>query len=157
VKWHAVPITIKEARVFLDLWHRRRKTCHAARFAVAVAGDGVLRGVAFCGNPVSTMLARDGQYLEVLRNATDGTPNACSRLQSVVDRVARAMGYEMLVTYTDPDEGGASLKACGWQGPTLTKGGTRTNRPGRKQTKEPKRWRWTRRVAKTAAAVESKA
>ena len=148
--WHPVPITIKEARPLLREWHRRRKTCHAARFAVAVAADGIVRGVAFCGNPVATMLAQhsDGDVLEVLRLATDGTPNACTRLQAVVDRVARAMGFTKLVTYTDPDEGGTSLRASNWQGPFPTKGGTRANRPGRRSGRQPRRWKWTRNVAR---------
>lgn len=149
MKWRPFPITIKKARPFLRLWHRRRKTCHAARFALAVEGDGQLRGVAFCGNPVATKLPNaDGRVLEVLRIATDGTPNACTRLQAVIDRTARAMGFLALVTYTDPDEGGASLRAAGWRGPTPTKGGTRANRPGRTSGKQPKRWRWDRRVGR---------
>ena len=88
-----------------------------------------------------------GGPLEVIRTATDGTTNACTRLQRVVDCTARAMGYTVLQTFTDPDEGGASLKASAWQGPTLTSGGNRGNRPGRNPEKQPKRWKWTRRVA----------
>lgn len=105
----------------------------------------MIRGVAFCGNRVATNA--DKSVLEVLRVATDGTPNACTRLQAAIDRIARAMGYTQLATYTDPDEGGASLRAAGWQGPFLTKGGTRGNRPNRNPEKQPPRWRWDRRVA----------
>jgi hypothetical protein len=148
MKWHVVPITIREARELLAQWHRRRPKCHAARFAVAVAAGGTIRAVALCGNPVAVLAENlDGDVLEVLRAATDGTPNACSRLQAAVDRVARAMGYRMLVTYTDPDEGGSSLRASGWRGPTQTKGGDRSNRPGRRSGAQPKRWRWNRFVA----------
>lgn len=146
-RFHPVPITIKEARSFLEAWHRRRPTCHAARFAVAIGRAGLVRGVALCGNPVATRLAHDGDVLEVPRLATDGTENACSRLSALVCRVARAMGYAALVTYTDPDEGGASLRASGWSGPKATKGGTRGNRPGRSAERQPRRWRWDRRLA----------
>jgi hypothetical protein len=148
VKWQPVPITIREARPLLRLWHRRRKTCHAARFALALAGDGTIRGVAFCGNPVATKAKRiqNGGALEVLRLAVDGSPNACTRLQAVIDRTARAMGYTSLVTFTDIDEGGASLRAAGWTGPELTRGGTRSNRKNRKSGKQEPKWRWTRNV-----------
>lgn len=147
MKWRAFPITIKEARSYLSAWHRRRKGCHAARFAVAVECDGAVVGVAFCGNRIATMAPKNRRHLEVLRVATNGHANACTRIQACVDRVARAMGFELLFTYTDPEEGGASLRASNWQGPERTAGGTRGNRPGRNPEKQPPRWRWWRRIA----------
>jgi hypothetical protein len=30
-------------------------------------------------------------------------------------RIAKAMGYRKLITYSLPEEGGASLRASGWQ------------------------------------------
>ena len=38
----------------------------------------------------------------------------CSALYSASWRAVRAMGYKRLVTYTLPEEGGASLRAAGW-------------------------------------------
>ena len=144
MRWEATPITIRQARLYLLQWHRRLPLCHAARFAVAVSGDGRVRGVAFCGKPTATR--EDQSRLEVLRLATDGSSNACTRLQRVVDCVARAMGYKVLITYTNPEENGASLKAAGWKGPTPTRGGTRASRPGRQSVRQPRRWKWTRTV-----------
>jgi len=57
----------------------------------------------------------DGWTLEVNRVATDGTRNACSMLYAACWRAAKAIGYRKLVTYTLPEEGGASLRAAGWR------------------------------------------
>ncbi len=73
-----------------------------------------MRGVAIVGRPCSTHLD-DGLTLEVRRVATDGCPNACSFLYGAAWKAARAIGYKRLVTYTLPDEGGASLHAVGWK------------------------------------------
>jgi hypothetical protein len=56
----------------------------------------------------------DGWTAEVTRVATDGTRNACSILYGAAWRAARALGYRKLVTYTLPEEGGASLRGAGW-------------------------------------------
>ena len=55
----------------------------------------------------------DGRTAEVVRCCTDGTGNACSMLYRAAWRAVRALGYIKLVTYTLPDEGGASLRAAG--------------------------------------------
>ena len=47
--------------------------------------------------------------------ATDGSRNACSFLYGAAWRAAKAMGYRRIVTYIMPEEGGASLRASGWQ------------------------------------------
>lgn len=144
-KWRAVPITIEEARAYLAAWHRHHPECHAARFAQAVAIDERICGVAFCGNRVARLASRE--QLEVVRLATDGTANACSRLQAVVDRVARAKGYVTLVTFTLPEEGGASLRASNWRGPFPTKAGDWASRPNRKAGRQLPKWKWIRNVA----------
>jgi hypothetical protein len=59
-------------------------------------------------------MACDGFTLEVTRVATDGCPNACSALYGAAWKVARAMGYRRLITYTLPEEGGSSLRGAGW-------------------------------------------
>ena len=60
-------------------------------------------------------MADDGLTLEVNRVATDGCPNACSALYGAAWRAAKAMGYQRLITYTLPEEGGASLRGAGWR------------------------------------------
>lgn len=71
-------------------------------------------GVAIAGNPVARML-NDGLTIEITRCCTDGTRNACSMLYGAVWRAARAMGFRRGITYTLPEEGGASLRAAGWR------------------------------------------
>mgnify|MGYP001265311407 CR=1 FL=1 len=56
----------------------------------------------------------NGWTAEVVRVATDGTHNACSKLYGAAWRAVRALGYRRLVTYTLPKEGGASLRASGF-------------------------------------------
>ena len=74
---------------------------------------GTVRGVASIGRPVARMLD-DGWTLEVRRVATDGVHNGCSLLYGAARRIGWAMGYRRIVTYTLPEEGGASLRAAGW-------------------------------------------
>ena len=57
----------------------------------------------------------DGLTAEVNRTCTDGTRNANSALYGASWRIAAAMGYRRLITYTQADETGASLTAAGWQ------------------------------------------
>jgi hypothetical protein len=94
---------------------------------------------------VSRMLD-DGLTLEVSRCCTDGTPNACSKLYGAVRRVAQAMGYRKVVTYTLPEEGGASLRGAGYQQMALIKGGSwHTPTQGRNRTDDHPlgdKWRW---------------
>lgn len=56
----------------------------------------------------------DGLTLEVNRTVTDGTANVNSFLYGKAWRIAREMGFTRLVTYTQADESGISLRAAGW-------------------------------------------
>ena len=86
-----------------------------AKFCVGAADDGdVLRAVAIVGRPVARHFD-DGHTLEVNRVATDGTRNANSFLYGACARAAFALGYRRLITYTQAEEGGASLRAAGWK------------------------------------------
>jgi len=81
---------------------------------IGVCDDtGRLCGVAMVGRPVARRLD-DGVTIEVNRTCTDGTPNANSALYAAAWRVAAAMGYRRIVTYTQEGETGASLTAAGW-------------------------------------------
>lgn len=70
--------------------------------------------MAIVGRPVARR-AQDGWTLEVNRCCTDGTRNACSMLYGAAWRAARALGWRKLITYTLPEEGGASLRGAGWK------------------------------------------
>lgn len=109
-----VPISLKAANAFITARHRHHgpKT-NGYRFAVAVEDDGVTVGVAIVGNPVGIGL-QDGWTLEVNRTCTDGTKNANSMLYGAAWKVARGLGFHRLITYTLPEECGASLRAVGW-------------------------------------------
>lgn len=115
MRLHVVPITQREAFAFVERMHRHHKPPRGSIFQIAVADeDSEVRGVAICGRPVSRM-ASDGWTLEVNRVATDGASNACSMLYGACWRAAKAMGYRRLITYTLPEEGGASLRGAGFE------------------------------------------
>ena len=78
-----------------------------------ITGEGRLCGTAILGRPTNRN-SDDGQTREVLRLATDGTPNAASCLLGASGRIARAMGVSRLITYILDTEPGTSLKASGW-------------------------------------------
>lgn len=109
-----VPVTLSEAKAFVERHHRHHKAPQGGRFAIGAAKDGEVVGVVIVGRPVARMLD-DGWTAEVTRCCTDGTRNAPSMLYRAAWRAARAMGYRRLVTYTLPEEGGASLRAAGWR------------------------------------------
>lgn len=111
---HIVPCDLKTANEFVRKMHRHSRPVVGHRFSVAVADkNGVIRGVAIIGRPVSRFLD-DGKAAEVTRLCTDGARNACSMLYGAARRAARALGYAPIYTYTLPEEGGASLRAAGW-------------------------------------------
>ena len=110
-----VPVSFEDASLFVEGWHRHNKPSPGHKFSIGVATDeDVLVGVATIGRPVAIAF-QDGLTLEVNRTATDGTPNANSMLYGAAWRAAKALGYGRLVTYTQADETGASLRAAGWR------------------------------------------
>ena len=104
------PISLHEANDFVKEYHRHNIPTVGGKFAIACYYADVLVGVAICGRPISRYLD-DGKTLEIYRNCTNGTRNACSKLYSASCRVAFSMGYERVITYTLASENGASLKA----------------------------------------------
>lgn len=75
----------------------------------------IVVGVAVVGRPSARHLD-DGRTVEVTRLCVlDGYPGACSKLYGACWRAARAIGYRRLITYTLPEEGGASLRGSGWK------------------------------------------
>ena len=73
------PIHLKSAREYVGAHHRHNIPPVGGKFAIACYTDGRICGVAICGRPVSRALD-DGGTLEIYRNCTDGTRNACSKL-----------------------------------------------------------------------------
>lgn len=108
------PITLSEANAFVKEYHRHHQPVPGCKFCIAVSSEGKVIGVAIVGRPVARYLD-DGWTLEVNRTYTDGTRNVNSMLYGACQRVAFGLGYKKLVTYTLPEEGGASLKASNWK------------------------------------------
>ena len=108
-----VPLSLAEANAFVRKVHRHHKPTVGGKFAIGVAQDGEIVGVAIVGRPVSRKWD-DGWTVEVNRVATDGTKNACSMLYGAAWRAAKAMGYKRIVTFTLRSEPGTSLMAAGW-------------------------------------------
>lgn len=109
------PITLRKANAYVKAHHRHSKPVKGCVCCVSVIDEaGVLRGVAIMGRPVARM-ADDGYTAEVTRVCTDGAPNACSMLYGACRRVAKALGYRLVITYTLKEEDGASLRGAGWR------------------------------------------
>lgn len=123
------PINLDEANAFVSIHHRHHAPVPGAKFCIAVSEGETVHGVAIVGRPVAR-LSDNGLTLEVNRCCTDGTRNACSMLYGAAWRAAKALGYQRLITYTLPEEGGASLRGAGWQLVGL-RGGGNWNVPSR--------------------------
>tara|TARA_R100001443_G_scaffold105007_1_gene113906 strand:- start:119 stop:568 length:450 start_codon:yes stop_codon:yes gene_type:complete len=134
-KLQIVPVRLREANALIDRWHRHHKPARGCLFCVGVATGGDVVGVAVVGRPVARHLD-DGWTAEVVRVATDGTTNACSALYGAAWRAARAIGYRKIVTYTLPQEGGASLRGAGWVVLDERAGGGSWNRQDRPRLDE---------------------
>lgn len=139
-----VPISQKTANAYVAEHHRHNNPVAACISVVGVKEGDRLCGVAIIGRPVARMLD-DGYTAEVRRVCTDGTYNACSMLLRAAWRAVKALGYRKLITYTLPEEGGASLRAAGFKLVKTDAGGGRWSRPGRPSADTHplgKKYRW---------------
>ena len=108
------PLTLKEARHFVDLHHRHHKAPQGGLFAIGLSDNNSIIGVAIIGRPVSRMLD-NGFVAEVTRLCVlDNYKNACSKLYAASWRIARELGYRKCVTYILNSESGTSITAAGW-------------------------------------------
>lgn len=118
------PITLKEAKVFINMYHRHHKAPVGAKFAIAVNDGLEVVGVVTVGRPVARMLD-DAWTAEVNRLCVkSGHKNASSMLYGAAWRAAKAMGYRRLITYILSSEPGTSLVAAGYKEIGRTKGGS---------------------------------
>lgn len=123
------PIKQKDAFAYIAERHRHHKPPVGWIFGIAAYDGDKLVGVVTVGRPVARM-SDDGVTAEVNRCCTDGTRNACSLLYGAAWRAAKALGYDRLITYTLPEEGGASLRGAGWK-LLGERGGGKWSRPSR--------------------------
>jgi hypothetical protein len=109
-----VPIFQAEAKEFISRYHRHNVPSLTSVFNIGLENEGKLIGVAMVGLPKARLLM-DGLKLEVTRTCVlEGEKNANSMLYGACARVAAALGWRQLITYTLPSESGISLKAAGW-------------------------------------------
>jgi hypothetical protein len=143
-----VPLTFPRANECVRMWHRHHAPLPGgfAWYCLGAVVDGSIIAAAICGRPTNRN-NDDGQTVEVIRLASDGTPNACSALYGAAARVAREMGAATILTYTLDSESGSSLRAAGWNRDKdgirswWEHAGSRTPAVSRDHMREPKvRW-----------------
>ncbi len=110
-----VPLTLPEANAIVTAQHRHHAAIPGgfAWYCVGAVVDGLVVGCAIAGRPTNRN-NDDRQTVEVLRLATDGTPNSCSALLGACARAAKAIGARRIITYTLATESGVSLRGAGW-------------------------------------------
>lgn len=111
-----IPVTVAAANRAVKKIHRHHGPVPPAlaQFCVGALDEaGKLCGVAICGRPANRN-SDDGQTAEVLRVASDGTANVCSFLYGACARIAAAMGYARVISYTLETESGESMRGAGW-------------------------------------------
>lgn len=156
-----VPVTFREASAFTAAHHRHHPVPprgHKASIGAAIMlpdGSREVIAVAILGRPSARHLD-DGETLEVTRlTIAPGTPPelcAASFLYGAAARLARALGYPRLITFTEPGRGesGASLRAAGYEQLALLppRPGWRSSSagdPARRDEPSVLRARWERR------------
>lgn len=107
------PCDFKTAAAYVEKHHRHNKPPTGHKFSISCYDGDRLCGVCIVGRPISRHLD-DGLTLEINRNCTDGTKNACTKLYGAAWRAAQALGYKKIITYTLARESGSSLKAAGF-------------------------------------------
>jgi hypothetical protein len=109
------PMSIREANAFVSLHHRHNRPVGSGVVAFGCSQDGTMVGVCILGRPVARALC-DGRTIEIRRACTAPTApkGACSWIYSRARRIASALGYSKVITYTLEAEGGASLRGVGW-------------------------------------------
>lgn len=108
-----VPISFRQACAFIAEHHRHNKPPRGMKFCVGLKSGDDLVGVATVGRPVARHFD-DGITAEINRTCTNGYRNANSMLYGACRSAAKALGYRRLITYTQADESGASLRAAGF-------------------------------------------
>lgn len=147
MNYSVVPLRLRAANAFVAEHHRHHKPVRGHRFSLGAWLDisETLLGVCIVGRPVARGFDPE-KVVEVNRLCTLGHKNACSFLYGAAARVAREMGFERIITYTLPAEGGGSLRAAGWQCVAETAGGSWDcpSRPRIDQAPIDPKWRWER-------------
>lgn len=115
MKYVLQPISLKDAKAFVDAHHRHNSAPQGHKFSIALSDGFQTIGVIIVGRPIARG-NQDGCTLEVTRCCVlKGYANACSKLYAAAWRASKAMGYTRLISYTLNSEAGSSLKAVGFK------------------------------------------
>lgn len=135
------PIGVRRACASVGQLHRHLPRIVGGLFATSAFVDGEFVGVAVASLP-KARLSRDGFTVEITRVATDGHPNACSRLYGALCRASAAIGVRRVITFTRLDEPGTSLRAAGFvdEGLTREQSWDRPRRPREGGASQVRRW-----------------
>lgn len=118
----AFPLSLREANEFVARHHRHHRPVRFHLFSIGAMATAGLCGAVTVMRPVNQYRSFEGLMAEVCRLTTDGTRNTASFLLGKAARIAFEMGYFGIQTYTLPEEGGASLRAAGWDFDEVVKG-----------------------------------
>lgn len=138
------PVSFRDACQFVNTHHRHHCSPQGMKFALALSDGDRLIGVLIAGRPVARH-SDNGYTLEITRLCViSAFPNACSSLYAAARRIARDMGYRMLITYTLIGESGSSLKATGFTNQGVSLGGSWNSASRCRKDKHPtgKKSRW---------------
>ncbi len=107
------PVTFRDACAFVAKFHRHNKPPRGHKFSIGIENSKGVCGVVMVGRPVARAFD-NGFTAEINRTCTDGQFNGNSMLYGAAVRACKAMGYLRVITYTQSNETGASLKASGF-------------------------------------------
>lgn len=126
-------ISRKEADGFIARHHRHHPPVHAAITQIGLWEGERLVGVSVLGQPLARHLAARN-VVEVTRLCVmPDVRHAASSLLGATRRLAQVLGFDSVVTYTLQDEGGASLRAAGFQADLELIGGYVWDTPSRRR------------------------
>lgn len=110
-----VPISIRQAKLFVREHHRHAPAVTGAKLAIGLETDGRLIGVAMLGMPKARGLAADRFTAEATRVCVlpDAPKGAVSKLNSRLKRLWQLQGGIWFKSYTLAAESGASLRGSG--------------------------------------------
>ncbi len=154
ISLHVRPCSLSDAQRLVIALHRHHGPVVGHKFSLqAYSTDTICRreeGAVIVGRPVSRHLD-DGQTLEITRLVTSGTINVASMLLGAAARVARARGYQRLITYVLAHESGTSLRAAGFtcDGPSSGGSWSCPSRPRADKHPTGPKVRWSRSLRPT--------
>ena len=155
-KYYFNPLTIKEANKFISKNHRHSKIVRSHKFSIGLFNriNNELIGVAIVGRPISRWLD-DGLTLEINRLCVlSNNKNICSMIYGRVSKIAKLLGYKMIITYTLESESGTSLLASGFTNDKISKynlgwiyrNGIQLRLDGREMIPSDNKKRWIREL-----------